>query len=118
SSQYKHYCGSESTSLFGDSIPRVSMASSLGDDSDWKLRISVGKVAVCPLNQATDFAQWHLALRRLVTVCGMADSLLSPVPSNQMAAVKERIQAAADSVRGVKKEADASESKDSPLSDP
>ena len=46
-------------------------------DIDWNLKLSLGKIPVVPLNQASDFPHWHLAVRRLVTACNMADTLLS-----------------------------------------
>jgi hypothetical protein len=78
--------------------------SSSSDESDWKFKISLGKVAVVPLNQPSDFPQWHLALRRLVTSCNMGDSLLYTVPNNQLAAVKQRIQSTSDRVQKMKQE--------------
>ncbi len=49
----------------------------IGDDeTDWKFKVSLGKTPVVALNQASDFLSWHLALRRLVTSCNMADALL------------------------------------------
>src|SRR4051812_8431879 len=76
------------------------------EDADWKFKLSMGKTAVVLLNQASDFLSWHLALRRLVTACNMADSLLFSVPNNQLAAVKQRIQASADMAQSVKREAE------------
>src|SRR5436305_14211715 len=76
------------------------------EDADWKFKLSMGKIPVVLLNQTSDFLSWHLALRRLVNACNMADILLFTVPNNQLAAVKERIQATADMAQHVKREAE------------
>jgi hypothetical protein len=89
------------------------MSAPIYDDSEWRLKTSVAKVAVVFLNQATDFATWHIALRRLVTVCNMADALLFSVPSNQLGAVKERITANTKIERVKQEAAEASSAKDS-----
>ena len=80
-------------------------------DDSWKQ--TVGKVAVVYLNQPTDFDTWHLALRRLVTVGNMADSLLYTVPSNQAAAVHQRIVDNQDRAKQMKDEAGLSSSSSS-----
>jgi len=53
-------------------------------DSEWKLKMAMGKVPLVLLHQANDFTTWQLALRRLVTTYNMADSLLYSVPSTQL----------------------------------
>ena len=77
-------------------------------DTDWKYKISLSKVVVVPLNQASDFAAWHLALRRLVTACNMVDGLLYSVPANQLEAVNKRIHIL-ESAPQVKKEKEEKE---------
>ena len=76
----------------------------MDDESDWKFKVSLGKVPVVHLSVAMDFTQWHLALRRLVTGYSMADALLYSVPDNQLAAVKVLLQATADRTQKVKRE--------------
>ena len=53
-------------------------------DSEWKLKMAMGKVPLVLLHQANDFTTWQLALRRLVTTYIMADALLYSVPSTQL----------------------------------
>jgi hypothetical protein len=78
--------------------------SSADDESDWKFKVAIGKTPVVPLTQASDFPSWHVALRRLVTGCNMADALLYSVPENQLGTVKERVQFYSDQLQKVKQE--------------
>ena len=54
-----------------------------GDLNDPKLRLSVGKTPVYYLNHPTDYMQWEISLRRLVTSYNMADSLLFTMPRDE-----------------------------------
>jgi hypothetical protein len=61
----------------------------MSDDSDWKFRMSLGKVAVVYLNSPTEFTAWHLALRRLVAGYNMVPNLMYSVPQNKYNSLKE-----------------------------
>ena len=56
-----------------------------GDLTDPKLRLSVGKTPVFYLNHPTDYLQWEISLRRLVTSYNMAESLLFTMPREELA---------------------------------
>jgi hypothetical protein len=78
--------------------------SSSGDDSDWKFKMRIGKVAVVHLNSPVDFGTWHVALRQLVTGYNMADSLLYTVPEDRMASLRKKVEATTQLNIKVKKE--------------
>ena len=52
--------------------------------------LKIPKVPVVSLNGPLDFAQWHVALRRLVKGCNMADALLFSIPEGNWAAFQKR----------------------------
>ena len=53
------------------------------DESDWKFKMSLGKVPVVYLNSHVEFTQWHIALRRLVGGYNMVQNLMYSVPENR-----------------------------------
>jgi hypothetical protein len=61
----------------------VTVLKTMSDDSDWKLKMSLGKVAVVHLNSPTEFTAWHLALRRVVAGYNMVPNLMYSVPENK-----------------------------------
>jgi hypothetical protein len=47
----------------------------MSEDSDWKFKMSLAKVAVVYLNTPLDFHTWHISLRRLVSQYNMVSSV-------------------------------------------
>ena len=60
------------------------------DDSDWKLKRTMGNVPIVYLNTALDFSAWHVAFRRLVVGYNMTEALMYSIPLNQVDSMKQR----------------------------
>jgi hypothetical protein len=71
----------------------VTVLKTMSDDSDWKLKMSLGKVAVVHLNSPTEFTAWHLALRRVVAGYNMVPNLMYSVPENKYTSLKDVLKA-------------------------
>lgn len=53
------------------------------DLEDFKMKLALGKTPIVYLNQAADYPQWEVGLRRLVATYRMADSLLYSMPAEE-----------------------------------
>ena len=79
----------------------------MSDDSDWKFKMSLAKVAVVYLNTPLDFHTWHISLRRLVSQYNMVSSLMFSVPENKILSLKKKV--AEESVKREKVEKEKQE---------
>ena len=65
-------------------------------NEDPKLRLAIKECPVHFLNSASDFPAWMVALQRLVTGVGMADSLLYSMPLTEAVEIKRKRMAMGD----------------------